>query len=98
MPPTIDHLLACPLFKFITFAANDYGHGGSFTEIFVIAVHPFFLKAKSEASKDDNPNWHQAMNGPFTDEYWKGTKKEIDTLEGKCALDVVECKYDMNLL
>ncbi len=76
-PPTIDELLACPLSKFITFAANDFGYSGSFTEIFVTAVHPFFLKAKSEESKEDNPHWHQAINGPFADEYWKEAEKEI---------------------
>ena len=70
-PPTIEKLLASPLSKFITFAANDCGCSSSFTGIFVTAVHPFFLNAMSEASKEDNPNWHQAMNGPFADESWK---------------------------
>ncbi len=55
-PPTIEELLACPLSKFITFAANDCGYSGYFTEIFETAVHPFFLKAKSEASKVGNCN------------------------------------------
>ncbi len=50
-PPTIEELLASPLSKFITFAANDCGYSGSFTKIIVTAAHPFFLKAKSEASK-----------------------------------------------
>ncbi len=67
-PPIIEELLASPISKSITFAVNDCGYNGSFTEIFVTAVNPFFLKAKSEASKEDNPNWHQAMNGPFADE------------------------------
>ena len=97
-PPTIEELLASPLSKFITFAANDCGYSGSFTEIFVTAVHPFFLKAKSEASKEDNPNWHQAMNGPFADEYWKAAEKEIITLEGISAWDVIERKDDMNVI
>ncbi len=69
VPPSIEELLVSPHFKFITFAANDCGYEGSFTEIFVTAVHDLFLKAKSEASKEDNPNWHQAMNGSFADEY-----------------------------
>ncbi len=73
--PTIEGLPASPLSKFITFAANDCGYSGSFTEIFVTAVHPFFLKAKSEVSKEVNPNWHQVMNGPFADEYWKAAEK-----------------------
>ncbi len=57
-------------------------------------VHPFFLEAKSEASKVIYPNWHQAMNGPFEDEYWKAAEKEMDGLEGMGAWDVVECKND----
>ncbi len=54
-PPTIDNFLACPLSKFITFGTNSCRYNGSFTEIFVTAVNPFFLKAKSETSKGDNP-------------------------------------------
>jgi hypothetical protein len=53
-------------------------------------VHPLFLKAKSEASKEDNPNWKQAMNGPFKEEYWKAAVKEIETLESMNALEVVD--------
>ncbi len=34
-------------------------------------VHLFYLKAKAEASKADNPNLKQAMNGSFADEFWK---------------------------
>ncbi len=69
VPPTIEDLLASSISKFIAFTANDCIYSGSFTEIFVTVVHPFFLKAKSDASKEDNPNWHQAMNGPFVDNY-----------------------------
>ncbi len=29
---------------------------------FAMCCPPFFLKAKSGASKEDNPNWHQAMH------------------------------------
>ncbi len=62
------------------------------------AVHPLFLKAKPEASKDNDPNWHQAMNEPFTDEYLKATKKEIDTIEGMGAQDIVGLSEDdMNI-
>ncbi len=68
-PPTIVELCASPLSKVIIFAANHCGYSGSVTEIFVTAAHPFFLKAKSEASKVDNPNRSQAINGPFPDEY-----------------------------
>ncbi len=57
--------------------ANDCRHSGFSIEIFVTAVHPFFLKAKSEASKEDNPNWRQAMNGPFVDNTRKQQRKKL---------------------
>ncbi len=38
------------------------------------------------------------MNGPFADKYWKAAEKEIDTLEGMGARDVVECEDDMNVI
>ena len=38
------------------------------------------------------------MKGPFADEYWKAAKKEIRTLEGMGAWDVVERKDDMNVI
>ncbi len=98
VPPTIEDLLACPLSKFITFAANDFGHNGSFTKIFANAVHPFVLKEKSEASKEDNTNCHQAMDGPYADEYWKAAENEIDNLEEICAWDVVEHNDDMSVI
>ena len=53
-------------------------------------VHPFFLKAKSAASKEDNPTWWEAMKGPFADEYWKAACKEIQTLEDMNAWDVFD--------
>ncbi len=62
------------------------------------AVHPFFLRAESEASKEDKPNWHQAMNGPYADEYWRSAEKEVDTLEGRSAWNVVGYKDDMTVI
>ncbi len=38
------------------------------------------------------------MNGPFADEYWKASEKEVSTLEGLGALDVVECEDVMNAI
>ncbi len=98
MHSTIQDLLARPLSKFIPFASNDCGCSCSFTEIFVTTVLPFFLEAKSEASKEDLPNWHQALNGPFEDNYWKVAEKESDALEGMGASDGVECEDGMNLI
>ncbi len=50
-PPTIEELLASPLSKFITIVANNCIYSGSFTEIFVTAVHPFFLKINQKQAK-----------------------------------------------
>eukprot|EP00956_Cyclotella_meneghiniana_P016588 scaffold26237_cov49-Cyclotella_meneghiniana.AAC.1 len=85
--PTIEALMACPLSKFIHFAANDCGYSGSRYDLIANWVHPLFLKAKTEASKEDNPSWKQAMSGPFKEEYWKAAIKEIETLE---SMDVWE--------
>ena len=60
-----------PLDIFITLAVNDCGYEGTTKELVVNWVHPIFLKAHIESSKEDNPNWNQAMNGPFAYEYWK---------------------------
>jgi hypothetical protein len=53
-------------------------------------VHPLFLKAKAETSKADNPNWKQAMSGPFAEEFWKAAVKEYRTLEGMGAWEIVD--------
>jgi hypothetical protein len=53
-------------------------------------VHPLFLKAKAETSKADNPNWKQAMSGPFANGFWKAAMKEYRTLEGINAWEIVD--------
>jgi hypothetical protein len=88
--PTVEALMACPLSKYIHFAANDCGYKGTRYELIANWVHPLFLKAKSEASKEDNPSWKQAMNGPFKEEYWRAAVKEIETLEEMDAWEVVD--------
>jgi len=50
----------------------------------------FFLKAKSEASKQDNPNWRDATNGPFNEEYWKAAVKELKALKKMDAWKIVD--------
>ncbi len=67
--PTVESLMACPISQFIHFAANKCGNKGTQYELIANWVHPLFLKAKAEASKEDNPNWKQAMLGPFKEEY-----------------------------
>jgi len=96
--PTVEALMACPLSKFIHFAANDCGYTGSRYDLIANWVHPLFLKAKSEASKEDNPSWKQAMSGPFKEEYWKAAVKEIETLESMDVWEVVDRTDDMNVI
>ena len=96
--PSVEDILASPLSRFITFAANSCGYKGSAQELMVNWVHPFFLKAKSAASKEDNPTWWEAMKGPFADEYWKAACKEIQTLEDMNAWDVVDRPDGKNVI
>ncbi len=49
--PTVADLLASPLAKYITLAANDCGYSGKAKELIITYVHPLFLKAHSVASK-----------------------------------------------
>ncbi len=79
--PTVANLLARPMAKYITLAANDCGYSGKTKKLIVTYVHPLFLKAHSAASKVDNPSWHEATRGKFAGEYWKVMKLEIATLE-----------------
>ena len=96
--PSVEALMACPLSRFIDLAANKCGYSGSRRDLIANWVHPFFLKAKSEARKEDNPNWKEAMNGPFSEEFWKAAVKEIETLEGMDAWEVVDRTDDMNVI
>jgi hypothetical protein len=96
--PTVEALMACPLSRYIHFAANDCGYRGTRYELIANWVHLLFLKAKTEASKEDNPSWKQAMNGPFKDEYWKAAVKEIETLEAMDAWEVVDRDDEMNVI
>ena len=57
------------LAKYITLAANDCGYDGITEDPIVNYVYPFFLKARSDTSKEDNPNWCEATRGSFVDDY-----------------------------
>lgn len=97
--PSLEDVRNSPLAKFIKFAASD----SDFTEndidnLIVKMVHPLFLKALAAASKEDNPNWTQAMNGPFADEFWKAACKEIETLEAMGAWEVTDFIKGMNVI
>ncbi len=41
---------------------------------------------------------HQAMNGPFADEYWKVAEKEISTLEKMGARDENDYEDHMSII
>jgi hypothetical protein len=60
-------------------------------------MHPLALAAKANA--EDNPQWEEAMSGPYKEGYWKACKKEIDTLMKKMdAWEVVDREPWMNIL
>jgi len=88
--PTAADLLASPLAKYITLAANDCGYSGKAEELTVTCIHRLFLKAHSAASKADNPSWREATRGKFADEYRKAMKLEIATLEASDAWSVID--------
>ena len=96
--PTVEQLLACPLSHFIHFAANKYGDAGSRKELIANWVHSFFLKAKSEASKQDNPNWREAMNRPCNEEYWEAAVKKLNMLKNMNAWEVIDQTEDINVI
>ena len=64
--PTVANLVKSPLDKFITLDANYCVHEGTTNEFIVNWVHPLFLKAYAESSKEYNPNWNQEINSPFS--------------------------------
>ena len=97
-PITVNTLLNSPLAKFIHLAANDCGYKGTVKELVCNWVHPLFLKAKAAASKQDNPNWWQAMDSEFAEEFWKAAVTEIETLEAMGAWEVVDKTDEMNVI
>lgn len=42
------------------------------------SMHPMAFSARANA--EDNPRWHEAMNGPNRAGYWKAMEVEVDTL------------------
>ena len=95
---SVEELMASPLSRFIHLAANDCGYSGSVQELICTFVHPLFLKAKSEASKHDNPNWKTAMSGEHADKFWEACKVELNTLENMGAWEVVKRTAEMKVI
>ena len=56
------------------------------------------MKSKAAASQADNPNWHQAMNSQFSDEYWEAAVTEIEALESINEWEVADSEDDMNVI
>ena len=96
--PTPEALMHSDLARFVHFAAADCGFDGSIESLVINWLHPLILAAKTISNKEDNPNWMQAMNGPFAKEYWEAACIEVETLEKMDAWDVVERTSDMNVL
>ena len=94
--PTVAELMESTLARFITLAENYCGYQGTTKELTVNWVHSLLPKAYVEASKEDNPNWKQAMNSPFSDKFWQATCTQLETLDGMGAWDVVNSEDDMN--
>ena len=88
------------LARFCHLAAVDSGYSGTSSDLVVEWLHPLLLAAKANANKEDYPNWWQAMNGPFAEEFWQAAVLEIETLEkmDTWAWDVVERTDDMEPL
>ena len=96
--PSISKIMSSPLAKFVSLAARDSGYDGSVEHLLLEYVHPLFLKAKAAASAADNPNWNQAMNSEFANDWWKAAVKEIQTLEEMDAWEVVDRPPDANIV
>ena len=95
---TVESLMNSSLAPFIELAANDCGYRGSLKDLICNWIHPLFLKAKSAASKEDNPSWWQAMKGPFAEEFWKAAVVELETLEGMGAWEIVDQTDGMHVI
>ena len=53
----------------------------------------------TQANSADNPNWHEAMNGPYKDGYLKAMETEISTLyDHMDSWDIVDRQEWMNII
>jgi hypothetical protein len=86
--PNTPTLLASPLDRYLCILADKCGTG-NIEDLHVQMLSPLILAAKTAASKEDNPTWWQAMNGPYAEEYWKAAQLEIETLEKIKAWTIV---------
>ena len=68
--PTPEALLHSDISRFVHFAARDCGSDWTIESLVVNWLNPMMLQAKLKSNPADNPNWIQAMSGPFAEEYW----------------------------
>ena len=59
-------------------------------------MHPMTFMSKISA--EDTPRWHEAMNGPFKDEWWKACEIELETLKKLNVWDVIDREDWMNMV
>jgi hypothetical protein len=78
--PNTPTLLASPLQCNLIILA-DKCDTGAIEDLHVQMVLPLIIRAKTTATKDDNPTWWQEMNGPYAMEFWKVAQIEIETLD-----------------
>ena len=72
--PKVAELMASPLAKYITIAADDCGYSVTTEELIVKYVHPFLKKSRPATSQEDNLNWCEATTGVFSELFWKAMK------------------------
>ena len=61
-------------------------------------IHQILLKTKANASKEDNPNWWEAVYSPFPGDYRKTDCKEVETLEKMGVWEIFGHTPEMNVL
>ena len=79
--PKFADIMDTTLAKSISISANNGRYGGMAEKLIVNYVHLLFLKANYTAIQEDNPDWHEATTGVFSENNWKAMKVEIATLE-----------------
>ena len=94
----MEALLRSPIARFIGFSASKIGYKGTVDDLVCNWIHPIMLQAKAAGSKEDNPNWWKAMNGPFAAEYWQAACVEVETLKEMDAWEVIDREDGMNVL
>jgi hypothetical protein len=82
IPDTLS-LLSIPLERYLSVLANSCGTG-TLQDLHLHTISPLILAFFTAATKEDNSNWWQAMNGPYAKEsgrlprlrlrHWRGFK------------------------